>query len=173
MAMLRKARGWTQNQLSDRANVSTSLLSKVEVGDRALTPEVAAALGRAFGLSMAKVLGRASVAADDEQLLAKLRSAMRDYDMPDASAVPGEQVTAGLQTAGRYRDDVDVAALITLLPGLLRSGVDINAAMKHKTALDWAVRFGQEETVHRLLGRGAIPSAETLATAREYLGHHP
>ncbi|MFJ4917906.1 ankyrin repeat domain-containing protein [Streptomyces sp. NPDC088726] len=56
---------------------------------------------------------------------------------------------------------------------LLDRGVDINAVMKHRTALDWAVRFGQEEMVHRLLGRGAVPSAETLATAREHLGCHP
>lgn len=27
--------------------------------------------------------------------------------------------------------------------------------------------------VHRLLGRGAIPSAETLTAAREHLGRHP
>ncbi|MFJ9080195.1 ankyrin repeat domain-containing protein [Streptomyces sp. NPDC102278] len=56
---------------------------------------------------------------------------------------------------------------------LLDRGVDINAVMKHKTALDWAVWFGQEEMVHRLLGRGAAPSAETLAAAREHLGRHP
>ncbi|WP_328723558.1 ankyrin repeat domain-containing protein [Streptomyces sp. NBC_00247] len=56
---------------------------------------------------------------------------------------------------------------------LLDRGVDINAVMKHKTALDWAVRFGQEEMVHRLIDRSAIPSAETLAAAREHLGHHP
>jgi transcriptional regulator with XRE-family HTH domain len=103
VAMLRKARGWTQTQLSDRANVSTSLLGKIEVGDRALTPEVATALGRAFGTNMAEVLGRASVAADDEQLLAQLRSAMRDYDIPHTPAVPGQHVTAGLLAADRYR----------------------------------------------------------------------
>ncbi|MFF1715509.1 ankyrin repeat domain-containing protein [Streptomyces sp. NPDC058268] len=56
---------------------------------------------------------------------------------------------------------------------LLDRGADINALMKHRTALDWAVRFGQEEMVHRLLGRGAIPSAGTLAAAREHLGLHP
>ncbi|MFD9433118.1 ankyrin repeat domain-containing protein [Streptomyces sp. NPDC060002] len=56
---------------------------------------------------------------------------------------------------------------------LLDRGADINAVMKHKTALDWAVRFGQEEMVRRLLCRGAIPSAETMAAAREHLGHHP
>ncbi|MEU8843744.1 ankyrin repeat domain-containing protein [Streptomyces roseus] len=56
---------------------------------------------------------------------------------------------------------------------LLDRGVDINAVMKHKTALEWAVRFGQEEMVHHLLGRGAVPSAETQAAAREHLGCHP
>ncbi|MEU8629855.1 ankyrin repeat domain-containing protein [Streptomyces sp. NPDC048669] len=56
---------------------------------------------------------------------------------------------------------------------LLDRGVDINAVMKHRTALDWAVGFGQEEMVQRLLGRGAVPSAETLAAAREHLGRHP
>ncbi|MFG2623151.1 ankyrin repeat domain-containing protein [Streptomyces sp. NPDC048507] len=56
---------------------------------------------------------------------------------------------------------------------LLDRGVDINAVMKHKTALDWAVGFGQEEMVRRLLGRGAVPSAQTLASAREHLGRHP
>ncbi|MGW6055326.1 ankyrin repeat domain-containing protein [Streptomyces sp. NPDC055189] len=56
---------------------------------------------------------------------------------------------------------------------LLDRGADINAVMKHRTALDWAVRFGQEEMVHRLLGRGAILSAATLAASREHLGCHP
>ncbi|MFD5558007.1 ankyrin repeat domain-containing protein [Streptomyces sp. NPDC127068] len=56
---------------------------------------------------------------------------------------------------------------------LLDRGVDINVVMKHRTALDWAVRFGQEEMVYRLLGRGAITSAGTLAAARERLGRHP
>ncbi|MFE3152572.1 MULTISPECIES: ankyrin repeat domain-containing protein [unclassified Streptomyces] len=56
---------------------------------------------------------------------------------------------------------------------LLDRGVDINAVMKHRTALDWAVGFGQEEMVQRLLSRGAVPSSETLAAARERLGRHP
>ncbi|MET8751622.1 ankyrin repeat domain-containing protein [Streptomyces sp. NPDC004667] len=45
---------------------------------------------------------------------------------------------------------------------LLDRGADVNAVMKHRTALDWAVWFGQEEMVLRLLGRGAIPSAPGL-----------
>ncbi|MFD4830595.1 ankyrin repeat domain-containing protein [Streptomyces uncialis] len=61
---------------------------------------------------------------------------------------------------------------------LLDRGVDSNALMKHRTALDRtaldrAARFGQEEMVHRLLRRGAVPSAATLAAACERLARHP
>ncbi|MEU6031518.1 helix-turn-helix transcriptional regulator [Streptomyces tauricus] len=60
--------GWSQSKLARRANVSVSLLSKEEIGDRPLTPAVAAAVGRALGITMADVLVPASVAADDGQL---------------------------------------------------------------------------------------------------------
>ncbi|WP_424862766.1 helix-turn-helix domain-containing protein [Streptomyces sp. MMS24-I29] len=165
VAMLRKARGWTQTQLSDRASVSTSLLSKIEVGDRALTPEVAAALGRAFGTSMADVLGRASVAADDEQLLAQLRSAMRDYDMPDPQAAPENRVTAGLQTADRFRDAADVAALIILLPGLLRSATTY--AHTANTPQAWSALADVYSTVYWLAARHRWMDMAELAVTRQ------
>ncbi|NED79201.1 helix-turn-helix transcriptional regulator, partial [Streptomyces sp. SID11233] len=44
MAVRRKARGLSQVALARRAGISVSLLSKVEVGDRALTQGIAAAL---------------------------------------------------------------------------------------------------------------------------------
>ena len=44
VAVLRKARGLTQLALARRAGVSMSLLSKIEVGDRALTSQTAAEL---------------------------------------------------------------------------------------------------------------------------------
>ncbi|MCX4399930.1 helix-turn-helix domain-containing protein (plasmid) [Streptomyces sp. NBC_00053] len=165
VAMLRKARGWTQTQLSDRANVSTSLLSKVEVGDRALTPEVAAALGRAFGMSMAEVLGRASVAADDEHLLAELRSAMRDYDMPSPLAVPEDRVAASLRAADRFRDGVDVAALITLLPDLLRCATTYAHTANSPTA--WSALADVYSTVYWLAARHRWMDMAELAVTRQ------
>ncbi len=49
LAALRKERGLTQRQLARLANISVSLLSKIEVGDRTLTPAVAADSGQAHG----------------------------------------------------------------------------------------------------------------------------
>ncbi|MFH8749025.1 helix-turn-helix domain-containing protein [Streptomyces rimosus] len=121
LAALRKARGMSQTQLARRASISLSLLSKIEVGDRALTPAVAASLGKPMGLSMAEVLGRASVSSGDEQRLAALRSAIRDYDLPDDQGVHEDAITTALETARRHRDAAEVDRLLALLPGLLRS----------------------------------------------------
>ncbi|MEV8455548.1 helix-turn-helix transcriptional regulator [Streptomyces sp. NPDC052095] len=166
VALLRKARGWTQAQLAGRARVSTSLLSKIEVGDRALTPEVATALGGAFGLSMAEVLGRASVAADDEPTLASLRSAMRDYDMPDPrSAVPEDQITADLRTADRLRDAVDVTALLAALPGLLRS-TTVHAHTANRPEA-WSALADVYSTVYWLAARHRWMDMAELAVTRQ------
>ncbi|MGA6153495.1 helix-turn-helix domain-containing protein [Stenotrophomonas sp. NPDC087984] len=43
VAVLRKERGWSQIHTARQATISLSLLSKIEVGDRTLTPAVAAA----------------------------------------------------------------------------------------------------------------------------------
>ncbi|MEW2580893.1 helix-turn-helix domain-containing protein [Streptomyces syringium] len=81
VAALRKTRGWSQAHPARKAAVSVSLLSWIKI-ERALTPAVAAAIGRALGLSMVEVLGRAPVAQGDEARLAALRSAIRDFGIP-------------------------------------------------------------------------------------------
>ncbi|MER7026554.1 MULTISPECIES: helix-turn-helix domain-containing protein [Streptomyces] len=121
LAGLRKERGLTQRRLARLANVSVSLLSKIEVGDRTLTPAIAADLGRAMGVSMAEVLGQASVPQGDEARLAGLRSAVRDYDLPGCQAVEGDALRASVRAAGRHRDKAEVDRLLALLPGLLRN----------------------------------------------------
>ncbi|WP_413796729.1 helix-turn-helix domain-containing protein [Streptomyces iranensis] len=57
VAICRKARGFSQVALARRAGVSVSLLSKIEVGDRALTQGIAAALAQAMGLTLDELLG--------------------------------------------------------------------------------------------------------------------
>jgi transcriptional regulator with XRE-family HTH domain len=58
VAELRKARGVTQVALARRAGISVSLLSKIEIGDRALTPGIAAAIARALRIPWARCTGR-------------------------------------------------------------------------------------------------------------------
>jgi transcriptional regulator with XRE-family HTH domain len=82
IAGLRKAAGLTQRQLAQRANVSQSLLSKVEIGDKpashALVSSVAVALRvpveRIHGQPYEGDLGLASIDA--------LRTIARTYDLP-------------------------------------------------------------------------------------------
>ncbi|MEU0676968.1 ankyrin repeat domain-containing protein [Streptomyces sp. NPDC006172] len=84
----------------------------------------------------------------------------------DAGARSGAQGRMGYvplvlaATAGNdgYPETVDL---------LLDHGADVNAVMKGKTALDWAIGFGQVSMVRHLLSRGASPSAKALVNARE------
>ncbi|GHA71999.1 hypothetical protein GCM10010372_83650 [Streptomyces tauricus] len=165
VALLRRARGWSQSKLARRANVSVSLLSKVEIGDRPLTPAVAAALGRAFGVTTADVLVPASVAADDEQLLDALRSAIRDFDLPGKEAVPGERVTARIEAADRYRRAVDVTALMPMLAPLLRDAT--THAHTANTAGAWSALADVYSTVYWLAARHRWMDIAELAVARQ------
>jgi hypothetical protein len=64
------------------------LLSKVEVGDRTLTPAIAAAIARALQISLGALYGEAEVSPEQSTLLEDLRTAVRRYDIPDQAPVP-------------------------------------------------------------------------------------
>ncbi|MEU6996672.1 helix-turn-helix transcriptional regulator [Streptomyces sp. NPDC046465] len=165
VAVLRRAHGWSQVALARRASVSLSLLSKIEVGDRPLTPDVAAALGRALGLSMAEVQGRASVRADDEQLLSALRAAVRDYDLPEHQAVTEARVTAGFATADAHRDAVEVTELLKMLPSLLRDAT--THAHTENSGTAWSMLADVYSTVYWLAARHRWMDLAELAVARQ------
>jgi transcriptional regulator with XRE-family HTH domain len=80
---LRKERAVTQVVLARRAGVLLSLLSKIEVGDRALTSAIAAAIARALQISLGALYGEAEVSPEQSTLLEDLRTAVRRYDIPD------------------------------------------------------------------------------------------
>ncbi len=120
VAQLRKARGITQAALARRAGISVSLLSKIEVGDRALTPGVAAALARALRISLAALYGEAEVPENQNMLLEGLRTAVRRYDIPDQVSVPElAQLRAELDQAITLTEQAELAGLLRMLPGLL------------------------------------------------------
>jgi transcriptional regulator with XRE-family HTH domain len=120
VAELRHTRGVTQAALARQAQISVSLLSKVEVGDRTLTPGIAGAIARALQISLGALYGEAEVTADQSALLEKLRTAVRRYDLPDQTSVPDPiQLRADLNRAVELRERSDLAGLLRMLPGLL------------------------------------------------------
>ncbi|MBU3868685.1 helix-turn-helix transcriptional regulator [Streptomyces sp. 4503] len=165
VAVLRKERGWSQSHTARKATVSVSLLSKIEVGDRALTPAVAAALARAFGVTMDEVLGRAPVAQEDRARLSSLRAAIRDYDLPDRQPVEEPRIGAALEAVGRYRDAVDVVGLKQLLPSLLRDAT--THAHAANTAEAWMALAEVYSSVYWLAARHRWMDLAELAVARQ------
>lgn len=120
VAQLRKTRALTQAALARRAGVSVSLLSKIEIGDRALTPAVAASVARALRMSLGALYGEAEVSQDQGVLLANLRTAVRRYDIPDQTPVPEPaQLRVEVDQAITLREQTDLAGLLRTLPDLL------------------------------------------------------
>ncbi len=120
VAEVRKARGVTQAALARRAGISVSLLSKIEIGDRTLTPGIAAVIARSLQLSLGALYGEAEVSVDQSMLLEDLRTAVRRYDIPDQAPVPDPaQLRIDLDHAIAFREQADLAGLLRVLPGLL------------------------------------------------------
>lgn len=120
VAQLRKARAITQAALARRAGISVSLLSKIEIGDRTLTPGIAAAIAGALQISLGALYGEAAVAEDQGVLLKDLRTAVRRYDIPDQASVPEPaQLRLDLDHALIFREQSDHARLLRMLPVLL------------------------------------------------------
>ncbi len=120
VAELRKERDLTQVALARRAGVSLSLLSKIEVGDRTLTPAVAAAVARALQISLGALYGEAEVSQDQGVLLEDLRTAVRRYDIPDQAPVPDlAELRVEVEQAGTLAMRTDLAELLRMLPELL------------------------------------------------------
>ena len=152
VAELRKARGLTQAALARRAGVSVSLLSKIEVGDRALTPAVAAAVARALQISLGALYGEADVAKNQGALLKDLRTAVRRYEIPDQAPVPDpSQLRVELDQAITLRELADLASLLRMLPGLLTRAT----TYAHATASPqgWALLADVYSVVYALAAR--------------------
>ncbi|MEO7195364.1 MAG: helix-turn-helix transcriptional regulator [Pseudonocardiaceae bacterium] len=119
VAELRKRRDITQVALARRVGVSVSLLSKIEIGDRTLTPSVAAAIARALQISLGALYGEAEIAEDQSVLLEDLRTAVRRYDIPDQAPAPDSTgLRVDVDRAITLREQADLAGLLRMLPGL-------------------------------------------------------
>jgi transcriptional regulator with XRE-family HTH domain len=166
VAELRKARGITQAALARRAGISVSLLSKVEVGDRTLTPGIAAVIAPALQISLGTLYGEAEVSADQGRLLEELRTAVRRYDIPDQAPGPGPaRLRADLDHAIALREQADLAGLLRSLPGLLtRATTYAHAAA---SAEGWALLADVYSGVYYLAARHRWMDLVEIAPTRQ------
>lgn len=166
VAELRKARALTQAALARRAGVSVSLLSKIEVGDRTLTPDVAAAVARALQISLGALYGEAEVAVDQGGLLADLRGAVRRYDIPDQAPVLDlAQLRVDLDQAIALREQANLAGLLRMLPGLLARSTTYAHAVTSPQG--WALLADVYSVVYALAARNRWMDLVELAPTHQ------
>ncbi|WP_344259753.1 helix-turn-helix transcriptional regulator [Streptomyces sodiiphilus] len=123
IALLRKTRDLSQRALATRARISLSLLSKIEIGDRACRPAVAAAIANALGVHVSEVYGQPYAEAPDSELITALRSAVRRHRHPSVSDVRERQLPADIAHASRLRSETRYSDLLRILPDLLSRAV--------------------------------------------------
>lgn len=114
VAARRKELGLSQVALARRAEVSVSLLSKIEVGDRALTQGVGAALARTMNLTLDELLGSAP-----EANLNELNWAIRRFDIPGEPPQHPERLQAEVDELNQLRWNTELSKIAQRLPGVL------------------------------------------------------
>lgn len=165
VALLRKQRDMSQVRLARKAGISVSLLSKIEVGDRALSQGVAAALARAMGITLDEVLGKASIKRDDETTLRDLRSAIRRFDLPDGAPVDRLILVRDLDELVRLRGDANLSEVLKRLPGLLSRAT--NHAHAAGTPEAWATVADVYGAVYWLAARHRWMDLAELAVMKQ------
>ncbi|MEW1827933.1 helix-turn-helix transcriptional regulator [Streptomyces sp. NPDC088196] len=114
VAERRKELGLSQVALARRAGVSVSLLSKIEVGDRALTQGVGASLARAMNLTLDELLG-----STPEANLSELNWAIRRFDIPGEPPQRPEILQREVDELNQLRWNTELSKVLQRLPAVL------------------------------------------------------
>ncbi|MDT0472792.1 helix-turn-helix transcriptional regulator [Streptomyces sp. DSM 41014] len=120
LAVLRKARELSQTKLARSAGLSVSYLSKLEVGQRPVTPPVAAALSKALHVSVQRIYGTPFLGPSEQaDLLTELRSAVRRYTLPKEDVPDPGALALDVERAMKLRAQANYLELLGMLPKLL------------------------------------------------------
>lgn len=164
IAELRKIHGFTQQALAARANVSYSLLRKVERGERPASPSFIAAIARALGVNVLDITeqpyGTRNAHPKSEQAgVPALRQALVEGEDPDldTSLRSLDDLRAAVAEVKELDRCTKHAQVVRTLPDVLRH--------LHRAALD--LPSGQRHVAHDVLA--AAYSYATVALYR--LGH--
>ncbi|MFC0600016.1 helix-turn-helix domain-containing protein [Streptomyces palmae] len=126
IARYRKQRGLLQQGLAIRANVSKSLLSKVECGQRPASPALVAACARALGVSTSDLLGQpflAEMRRDRlDALIQPIRASMENWDIPldwQTRARPVAMIRGDIDKLLTHRRQAEYLPMAVELPALI------------------------------------------------------
>ena len=127
IAELRKIHGLTQHALAARANVSYSLLGKVERGERSASPSFIAAIARALDIDVLDITeqsyGPCKAHFQSEQAgVPALRQALGEGDDPDLDTSPRglADLRAAVSEIKEFDRRTKHAEVIQVLPDVLR-----------------------------------------------------
>lgn len=165
VATLRKSQGISQVALARRARISVSLLSKIEIGDRALSQGVAASLADALGYTLDEILGASPTEPADDRKLRNLRNAIRRFDLPDGSPYAAAEFPRRIGEIIKKRGDADLAGVLHDLPGLLADVTHHAHAAQRPAA--WSMVVDVYSAVYWLAARHRWMDLADLAVARQ------
>lgn len=165
IATLRKTRDMNQRALARRANISLSLVQKIEVGDRACRPAVAAQIAQALGVPLSVVYGQPYDEAPDPEKINALRSAVRRHRHPAVAEVHPETLPADIAHASKTRAATDYAGLLDVLPGLIARAVAHAYDSGEPTA--WQMLVDAYACAYTIAHRLGYPDLADLVAARQ------
>ncbi|GAB3651869.1 hypothetical protein GCM10027589_08980 [Actinocorallia lasiicapitis] len=124
IATLRKLRRITQRGLALQANVSLSLLQKVEVGQRAATPVLVAAVAPALRVSVRELYGQSFIDGGDRvhEAIPRLHGSLARYDIPvenDDDVRTLQELASATAEVNQLRQQGNYTALGSKVPKLL------------------------------------------------------
>lgn len=174
LGVLRKARGMQQALLARQMGISVSYLSKIEQGERPVTPPIAAAAASALRVTTARIYGQPfSTPQEQDEQLNELRLAVRRHTLPSEDTPPPHELSRDLTEAAEFRADTRYLELLRVLPQLLGratatamdSGGDATAwgqvADLYGCAYAVAHRLGQPDLADMIVSRQAWAAQQT------------
>ncbi|MGW3950704.1 helix-turn-helix domain-containing protein [Streptomyces sp. NPDC004752] len=160
VAARRKELGLSQVTLARRAGVSVSLLSKIEVGDRALTQGVGASLARAMNLTLDELLGSAP-----EANLNELNWALRRFDIPGEPPEHPERLQQEVDELNQLRWNTALSKVLQKLPGVLTRVTNHAHLTEEPTA--WGLVADVYGVIYWLAARHRWTHLAELATLKQ------
>lgn len=165
---IRALRGYSLAELSGRAHVSTSMLSRIESGQRVPSEQVVASVARALSVSVTVLHGQPYIEQlrqdQMDRLIAPLSVALDDWGIPpdddDPTPRPLPALGAEIAKVQRLRTNSEYGELAGMLPALL-------AEMSYSTMLHLVP--GREREVAHWLQAEAVLGAFSVAYKFGYM----